>query len=143
MDYINMMSWPDLSSCARIMNLELPMTTPGGCNYEIEGVQSKERWAYVKVNMEGVVVGRKVCMLDHCSYSSLALQLEDMFGGHCVSGLQLFKAASEFLVLYKDINENWRTVGDVTWKEFVNCVRRLRIARKDEAIFPFSASLLS
>lgn len=47
---------------------------------EAEGVQSKERWAYVKVNMDGVIVGRKVCILDHGGYSSLALQLEDMFG---------------------------------------------------------------
>ncbi|XP_043700153.1 auxin-responsive protein IAA32-like [Telopea speciosissima] len=143
MDYVNMMSWSELSSYARIMNLECPMMAPEVCNYETEGVQSKERWAYVKVNMEGVVVGRKVCMLDHCSYSSLALQLEDMFGGHCVSGLQFFQAESEFSLLYKDINENWRTVGDVPWKDFLDCVRRLRIARKDEAIFPFSASLLS
>lgn len=50
------------------------------CDEESEGVQSKERWAYVKVNMDGVVVGRKVCILDHGGYSSLARQLEDMFG---------------------------------------------------------------
>lgn len=47
---------------------------------EIEGVQSNERWAYVKVNMDGVTIGRKICVLDHGGYSSLALQLEDMFG---------------------------------------------------------------
>ncbi|KAE8713515.1 Auxin-responsive protein IAA34 [Hibiscus syriacus] len=47
---------------------------------EAEGVQSKERWAYVKVNMDGVMVGRKVCMLDQGGYLGLARQLEDMFG---------------------------------------------------------------
>ena len=46
----------------------------------IVGVQSNERWAYVKVNMDGVTIGRKICVLDHGGYSSLALQLEDMFG---------------------------------------------------------------
>lgn len=45
-----------------------------------EGIQSKERWAYVKVNMDGVIVGRKICIIDHMGYSSLALQLEEMFG---------------------------------------------------------------
>lgn len=52
---------------------------------EAEGIQSKERWAYVKVNMDGVVVGRKICILDHCGYSSLACQLEDMFGRYHLS----------------------------------------------------------
>jgi auxin-responsive protein IAA len=32
--------------------------------------------------MDGVVVGRKICILDHGSFSSLALQLEEMFGGY-------------------------------------------------------------
>ena len=49
---------------------------------EIEGVQSNERWAYVKVNMDGVTIGRKICVFDHGGYSSLAIQLEDTFGRH-------------------------------------------------------------
>lgn len=47
---------------------------------EAEGVQSEEESIYVKVTMDGVVVGRKLSMLDHSSYCSVALQLEDMFG---------------------------------------------------------------
>lgn len=50
------------------------------CDEEAEAVQSKERWAYVKVNMDGVMVGRKVCVLDYGGYPTLAHQLEDMFG---------------------------------------------------------------
>jgi len=40
----------------------------------------RRKWGYVKVTMDGFVVGRKVCVLDHGSYSTLAHQLEDMFG---------------------------------------------------------------
>ena len=50
------------------------------CEEEAEVVQSKRRRGYVKVNMDGVIVGRKVCIFQHGYYSSLALQLEDMFG---------------------------------------------------------------
>lgn len=107
---------------------------------ETEGVQSKERWAYVKVNMDGVVVGRKVCMLDHSNYSSLAFQLEDMFGRQSVSGLRLFQAGSEYCLFYKDRDEQWRTAGDVSWKEFVDSVKRLRIVRRNEIIFPSSSA---
>lgn len=42
--------------------------------------RSKHRSDFVKVNMDGVLIGRKICVLDHSSYLSLANQLEDMFG---------------------------------------------------------------
>nr|GMD18505.1 auxin-responsive protein IAA32-like [Ipomoea batatas] len=100
-----------------------------------EGIQSKlkERWDYVKVNMDGVIVGRKICILDHISYSTLALQLEDMFGKQSISGLRLFQDGSEFSLIYKDRDDIWRMVGDVPWKEFMSRVKRLRIMPKEEA----------
>ncbi|GAV90983.1 AUX_IAA domain-containing protein [Cephalotus follicularis] len=112
---------------------------PEECDDEAEGIQSKERWAYVKVNMDGVVVGRKICIVDHSGFSSLVFQIEDMFGRHAANGLRLFQASSIYSLFYKDRDENWRAVGDVPWKEFIECVRRLRIARKDEALL-FSSS---
>lgn len=45
--------------------------------------ESRGKLAYVKVNMDGIVVGRKVCLLDLGAYSALALQLDDMFGKPC------------------------------------------------------------
>ncbi|KAH7571135.1 hypothetical protein ACOSP7_019778 [Xanthoceras sorbifolium] len=103
--------------------------TPEDGDDEAEGIQSKERWAYVKVNMDGVMVGRKICILDQQNYSSLARKLEDMFGRQSDSGLRLFQAGSEFSLFYKDREENWRLAGDVPWNEFVESVKRLRIAR--------------
>ncbi|KAF8390091.1 hypothetical protein HHK36_024612 [Tetracentron sinense] len=115
-EYGHLLGWPQLHSYMKSSNRGHPMVVPEDCDDETEGVQSKQRWASIKVNMEGVIVGRKVCILDHAGYSSLALQLEDMFGKHCVSGLRLFQAESEFSLFYKDINENWRTVGNAPWK---------------------------
>nr|UYI35444.1 auxin-responsive protein IAA32 [Mentha spicata] len=106
--------------------------TKENCDEESEGIQSKQRWSYVKVNMDGVVVGRKVCLLEQMDYFTLAFQLEEMFGKLSVSGLRLFQADSSFLLFYKDKYEQWRKVGDVPWKEFVEGVKRLRIACKDE-----------
>lgn len=76
----DLMDWPNSN-----LNLKNPSTTHSrsvqeNFDEEIEGVQSNERWAYVKVNMDGVSIGRKICILDHGGYSSLAIQLEDMFG---------------------------------------------------------------
>ncbi|KAI3946425.1 hypothetical protein MKX01_017641 [Papaver californicum] len=109
---------------------------------ETEVVQSTERWAYVKVNMEGIFIGRKVCIHEHAGFTSLAIQLEDMFGRHSMSGLRLFDTESEFALFYKDSTECWRTVGDVPWMEFVDCVKRLRITRKDGVFFSPSMSSL-
>ncbi|KAI3976538.1 hypothetical protein MKX01_008396 [Papaver californicum] len=90
---------------------------------ETEVVQSKERWAYVKVNMEGIVIGRKVCIHEHAGFTSLAIQLEDMFDTACPD-YAYFDTESEFSLFYKDSTECWRTVGD-----------RLRITRKDGVFF--------
>ncbi|RDY10568.1 Auxin-responsive protein IAA32, partial [Mucuna pruriens] len=130
----DLLDWPHSN-----LNLKNSSTMPSrsvhkNFDEETEGVQSNERWAYVKVNMDGVTIGRKICVLDHGGYSSLAHQLENMFGrqrSQSVSGLRLFQSGSDYSLFYKDRQDNWRVVGDVPWKEFIECVRRLRIARKN------------
>lgn len=79
--YGELMAWPPQANrSAKHSNSGYQGITQEECDEDSEGVQSKENWAYVKVNMDGVVVGRKICILDHGGYSSLAIQLEDMFG---------------------------------------------------------------
>ena len=82
--YDDLIDWAQPNLNLKSSNINIPQRNnfQEDCEEDGEGIQSKERWAYVKVNMDGVIVGRKVCILDHGSYSSLALQLEDMFGKH-------------------------------------------------------------
>ncbi|XP_019164659.1 PREDICTED: auxin-responsive protein IAA32 [Ipomoea nil] len=141
--YEELIDWQDLHPQIRNgRSEEDPRAYIEHCDDEAEGIQSKlkERWDYVKVNMDGVIVGRKICILDHMSYSSLALQLEDMFGKQSISGLRLFQDGSEFSLFYKDRDDIWRMVGDVPWKEFVNRVKRLRIVQKEESTTPHPSS---
>jgi len=72
----DLMDWPNMKNSSTTHS----RSVRENFDEEIEGVQSNERWAYVKVNMDGVSIGRKICILDHGGYSSLAIQLEDMFG---------------------------------------------------------------
>lgn len=37
-------------------------------------------------------------------------------GSQSLSGLRLFQSGSEYSLLYKDREDNWRTAGDVPWK---------------------------
>lgn len=83
--YDDLIDWPQPDLNLKSSEIIQPRNyIPDDCDEEVEGVQSKERWAYVKVTMDGVIVGRKVCILDHGGYSSLALQLEEMFGRYII-----------------------------------------------------------
>ncbi|MCO5570551.1 hypothetical protein L7F22_024275 [Adiantum nelumboides] len=87
---------------------------------------------YVKVNMDGIPIGRKVDLSIYKSYDGLLSALEDMFhnpnGGF---GAQFLKG-SEFVLTYEDKEGDWMLVGDVPWSMFINTVRRLRITRSPD-----------
>lgn len=74
------MDWHQLHPQLKSSKIEYAQNISENYEDEAEGIQSKERWTYVKVNMDGIVVGRKICILDHMGYSNLAFQLEEMFG---------------------------------------------------------------
>lgn len=109
---------------------------------------------YVKVNMDGVPIGRKVDLNAHDSYETLALALEDMFqrpnNGNGQSGShipmerghvgandpkhpRLLDNSSDFVLTYEDKERDWMLVGDVPWRMFVNTVKRLRIMKTSDA----------
>ncbi|XP_054805804.1 auxin-responsive protein IAA11-like isoform X2 [Prosopis cineraria] len=107
---------------------------------------------FVKVNMDGLLIGRKVDLSAHNSYESLALTLEEMFDEHfaavnskrstgeehgAVVGSErrskLLDASSKFALTYEDKDGDWMLVGDVPWGMFLSCVRRLKIMRTSEA----------
>ncbi|KAE8804011.1 auxin-responsive protein IAA10 [Hordeum vulgare] len=96
---------------------------------------------WVKVNMDGEVIGRKVDLNAHRSYKTLALALEIMFtkpsAGLCASNatksLKLLDNSSEYQMTYEDRDGDWMLVGDVPWEMFVGSVKRLRIMRTSDA----------
>ncbi|KAK1390018.1 Auxin-responsive protein [Heracleum sosnowskyi] len=138
-DYGDLIDWQELHPQLRT-DFELTRNVTYDCADSTDGVESKPQGAYVKVNMDGVAVGRKICVFDHSDYSSLATQLEDMFGRQSLPRLRLFHIASEFCLFYKNRDEQWRIAGDVPWREFADSVKRLRIVHKNEVGMSSSAS---
>ncbi|XP_042516358.1 auxin-responsive protein IAA13-like [Macadamia integrifolia] len=136
---------------------DVPVKATNNCNNENKGsVQEKGRVPsslFVKVNMDGVPIGRKVDLNAHNCYETLAQTLEEMFhsptttinircsGGEKEHGtiveatkpLKLLNASSEFVLTYEDKEGDWMLVGDVPWGMFLNTVKRLRIMRTSEA----------
>ncbi|GMI70371.1 hypothetical protein HRI_000706500 [Hibiscus trionum] len=103
-------------------------------------VNEKGHLGFVKVNIDGIPIGRKVDLNAHSSYESLAQALEDMFLRSAnslekepLALSKLLDGSSEFVLTYEDKEGDWMLVGDVPWRMFVSSVRRLRIMRTSEA----------
>ncbi|PIN16954.1 hypothetical protein CDL12_10388 [Handroanthus impetiginosus] len=106
-------------------------------------VKERGNVGFVKVNMDGLPIGRKVDLHAHKSYETLAKTLEEMFfkpslttrGGkeQSVQPPKLLDGSSDFVLTYEDREGDWMLVGDVPWRMFLNTVKRLRIMRTSEA----------
>lgn len=98
---------------------------------------------FVKVNMDGVPIGRKVDLNAYTCYEGLLLALEEMFQPQGASQGSIGREndakplhllnGSELVLTYEDKDGDWMLVGDVPWGMFVDTVRRLRIMRGSEA----------
>lgn len=111
--------------------------------YRNDGNTKLKKSTFVKVNMDGTPIGRKVDLNAHSCYQSLAQALEDMFlrstnsvgaeKEQLTKASKLLDGSSEFVLTYEDKEGDWMLVGDVPWRMFVSSVRRLRIMRTSEA----------
>ncbi|GFP82968.1 auxin-responsive protein iaa13 [Phtheirospermum japonicum] len=124
-------------------------TNHGGSNIAKEKGLRKTS-LFVKVNVDGVPIGRKVDLNAHSCYETLACALDDMFRPNTAVGarrstveeqvvartrqpLRLLDGSSDFVLTYEDKEGDWMLVGDVPWGMFLNSVRRLRIMRTADA----------
>ncbi|CAN6232925.1 unnamed protein product [Urochloa humidicola] len=106
-----------------------------------EGEKKGRVVGWVKVNLDGDIIGRKVDLNAHRSYKTLASALELMFMkpsiGLCTSSsaksLNLLDSSSEYQLTYEDRDGDWMLVGDVPWEMFVGSVKRLKIMRTSDA----------
>ncbi|XP_024984583.1 auxin-responsive protein IAA13 [Cynara cardunculus var. scolymus] len=95
---------------------------------------------FVKVNMDGLPIGRKVDLNAHDCYETLAQALEIMFLKASSSirrekqqHSRLLDGSSEFVLTYEDKEGDWMLVGDVPWRMFLGTVKRLRIMKTSDA----------
>ncbi|XAR62700.1 hypothetical protein NMG60_11017555 [Bertholletia excelsa] len=114
---------------------------------ETAGKEMKGNLGFVKVNMDGLPIGRKVDLNAHACYETLAQALEEMFFGGPTTNInsicvekekatkpsKLLDGSSEFVLTYEDKEGDWMLVGDVPWSMFLSTVKRLRIMRTSEA----------
>ncbi|XP_057965440.1 auxin-responsive protein IAA13-like [Malania oleifera] len=119
-----------------------------GSNKNNTAAMEKGHLGFVKVNMDGLLIGRKVDLNAHACYETLAQALEDMFVNPttgitsiCLSGQseqarkasKLLNGSFKFVLTYEDKEGDWILVGDVPWEMYLNTVKRLSIMKTLEA----------
>ncbi|KAI4303046.1 hypothetical protein MLD38_038725 [Melastoma candidum] len=91
---------------------------------------------FVKVYMEGVLIGRKLDLLAHQDYDDLVSTLARMFKtkihspGECAA--EDGQEKKLYVLTYEDKDGDWMMVGDVPWEMFKSSVKRLMITRADK-----------
>ncbi|XP_015937411.2 LOW QUALITY PROTEIN: auxin-responsive protein IAA29-like [Arachis duranensis] len=97
-------------------------------NHENQNRREETNSFYVKVNMEGVTVGRKIDLMLYNSYQTLTHTLITMFAKY-----QDFEEdGASYKLTFQNEQGDWLLAGHVPWQSFIGTVRRLAILRNEK-----------
>ncbi|XP_051223354.1 auxin-responsive protein IAA2 [Lolium perenne] len=96
---------------------------------------------FVKINMDGIPIGRKVELKEHGSYADLSAAVDNLFRGLLAAqrdlaatadGKLLAISGGEYTLVYEDDEGDRMLVGDVPWKMFIATAKRLRVLKSSD-----------
>lgn len=121
---------------------------------EKPATENLKKGLFVKINMDGVPIGRKVDLNANDSYEKLASAVDELFRGllaaqrgqrdsSSTGGSEnkqeeqkpitgLLDGSGEYTLVYEDNEGDRVLVGDVPWPMFVSTVKRLRVLKSSE-----------
>ncbi|EPS73542.1 hypothetical protein M569_01214, partial [Genlisea aurea] len=85
---------------------------------------------FVKINMEGIPIGRKIDLKAYDSYEKLKHAVDELFKG--LQKRDGEEMEEEYTLVYEDNEGDRMLVGDVPWNMFVSTAKRLRVLRTSE-----------
>ncbi|KAH7565328.1 hypothetical protein ACOSP7_020349 [Xanthoceras sorbifolium] len=146
--------WPPIRSFRKNLastSASKPATeSPNKANSEKPVEPSRKKNLFVKINMDGVPIGRKVDLSAYDSYEKLSTAVDELFrgllaaqrdssAGGIVNKQEEEKAitgvldgSGEYTLVYEDNEGDRMLVGDVPWHMFVSTVKRLRVLKSSE-----------
>ncbi|KAL3840848.1 hypothetical protein ACJIZ3_025439 [Penstemon smallii] len=107
--------------------------------------ENSPKGLFVKINMDGIPIGRKVDLKAYDSYEKLSVAVDELFrgllaaqrdssdkneGGKVIGGL--LDGSGEYTLVYEDNEGDRMLVGDVPWHMFISTVKRLRVLKSSE-----------
>ncbi|OEL20029.1 Auxin-responsive protein IAA6 [Dichanthelium oligosanthes] len=145
--------WPPIGSFRR--NLANGSSFKQSTGPQKGEASTKEKLAciknpFVKINMDGIPIGRKVDLAAYDSYERLSLAVKELFQGFLEAQKdpssaesvqlradekifsQLLNGSGEYTLVYEDNEGDRMLVGDVPWNVFVSTAKRLRVLRSSE-----------
>lgn len=144
--------WPPIRSCRKNLANKSSLVKPAS-ESPLETLQEKSKGKsadsntkdhmFVKINMEGVPIGRKVNLKAYDSYEKLSSAIDQLFQGLLAAqrdysavekeNKEETKAISDsYTLLYEDNEGDRMLVGDVPWNMFVSTAKRLRVLKSSE-----------
>ncbi|MED6112239.1 hypothetical protein PIB30_059862 [Stylosanthes scabra] len=136
----DLVGWPPIKSWRKKeLNHQNPTTrvrqirnnnTMQATNHHDENQNSREETEslYVKVNMEGVIVGRKIDLRLYNSYQTLTHTLVTMFAKY----QNLEEDGASYKLTFQNEQGDWLLARHVPWQSFIATVRRLAILRNEK-----------
>ncbi|CAA6671633.1 unnamed protein product [Spirodela intermedia] len=104
-------------------------------------VSAEKAGLFVKINMDGVPIGRKVDLKACGGYQKLSSAIDELFGGLLAAQREkkealtgLLDGSGEYTLVYEDEEGDKLLVGDVPWEMFVSSVKRLRVLKSSELL---------
>ncbi|KAL8056124.1 hypothetical protein ABFX02_04G099100 [Erythranthe guttata] len=103
-------------------------------------VENSPKTPFVKINMDGIPIGRKVDLGSYDSYEKLSYGVDELFRGLLAAQSDSTKEIGgllngnnrEYTLVYEDNEGDRMLVGDVPWHMFVSTVKRLRVLKSSE-----------
>ncbi|KAM0954611.1 putative transcription factor interactor and regulator AUX-IAA family [Dioscorea sansibarensis] len=87
---------------------------------------------FVKVNMDGIPIGRKLDLFTLNSYEALTRTVSKMFRTSILRpDLAQVPSRNSHVLIYEDKEGDWMMVGDVPWEMFLATVKRVKITAAD------------
>ncbi|GAU24760.1 hypothetical protein TSUD_355890 [Trifolium subterraneum] len=110
-------------------------------------ISNSGKGLFVKINMDGIPIGRKVDINAYDSYEKLSSAVDDLFRG-LLEEINLSHdnkqeedkgmmkgsliGSGEYTLVYEDNEGDKMLVGDVPWHMFVSTVKRLRVSKSSD-----------
>ncbi|XP_031373327.1 auxin-responsive protein IAA28-like [Punica granatum] len=111
----------------------------GERDMELEAALTVNQHLFVKIYMEGFLIGRKVDLLAYDSYKKLSVAIDELFGGLVAVDRWNEETTTEehgdvdsnreYTLVYEDNEGDIILAGDVPWNMFVSTAKKLHLIR--------------
>ncbi|KAK9079816.1 hypothetical protein SSX86_001489 [Deinandra increscens subsp. villosa] len=137
----------NICNSGKVVALPVKAQRDGSGDHKETSMDQDNNSLYVKINMDGVAIGRKVDLKAYDTYQKLSSAVDELFRGllaaqgdssSAISTKQtdmttgLLDGTGEYTLVYQDNEGDRILVGDVPWNMFISSAKRLRVLKTSE-----------